>query len=433
MKITEDHNKLVAEALREHKKLMSRFAKDEDILADRYGVEEVFRPQYETVGSFTALSFFNLLGPLSDLTKKAELEGQVVVGDTILKVSERPERKNIYNSGERELFSLDIYPADGHESVPAYQITYMIEGPSDNITEYNAHIYRIDPEKPNDEYPERIAFGALFEDRKKGKENIRMSYRPDGRFDCFSEFVSVMDMLRPALDGYQLRSDAEIGWRHTNSGVPLVLKEDGGLAGPLAVHTIEIARNELLSKLLPWLAEKADRVHSALNERGMVWNEKMLTYNNWNQQVFTVPTSNPLQQAHYHENISLVTDFSAHIILTDKDETGKTIGVEVYPIHRYKDFLPDVIEAIRNGTFDREPSIKFDVGTNTLVRFSDACPDLLHMAMLYSYDDIGMIDDQRIDDPQFHDDDFSRYFERDEEEDWDEDLEEENAPTAPSM
>ena len=433
MKTTEDQNKLVAEALREHKDLMRRFAKNEGILADRYGVSEVFRPHYEPVGSFTALSFFNLLGPLSDLTKKAELEGPVVVGDTVFKVSERPERKNIYNSGERELFSLDIYPAGGQEAVPAYQITYNIEGSSDNITEYHAHIYRIDPEKPNDEFPERIAFGALFEDREKGERNIRMSYRPHGRDDCFSEFVSVMDMLRPALDGYQLRSDAEMGWRHTNSGVPLVLKEDGGLAGPLAVHTMEVARNELFSKLLPWLAEKADRIHSALNERGMVWNEKMLTYNNWNQQVFTVPTSNPLQQAHYHENISLVTDFSAHIILTDKDETGKTIGVEVYPIHRYKDFLPDVIEAIRNGTFDREPSIKFDSSTNTLVRFSDECPDLLHMAMLYSYDDIGMIDEQKIDDPQFHDDDFNRYFERNEEEDWDEDLEDEDAPTAPSM
>ncbi|WP_315921460.1 hypothetical protein [Mesorhizobium sp. SP-1A] len=425
MILTAEQNELVKDALWGHRYTMEQFEKGENPLDDEFG-SHVFHDQYDTQGSFASLSFFNLMDPLTALHEKAKAEGHVVIGGTTLKVTTALERKSIYQKKSESLFSLDIYPDVGLDDVPAYRITYEIEALKPGVSDYSAKLYRIDPNNPDDDLPERVGNGSFIEHSKEGKE-VRYSFRSPGRYIVFSEFAVVMNLLRPALEGYERRTDDMSFGMISNSGALDVLNADGGLPGPLTLYTLNLARTELSEKVLPWLADKSDKVYAALKERGMIWGEKMMLYNDLDDHVFVVPTSNPSQQAHLHENTSLISDYSAHIILTRKNEAGQNTDIKIYPIDRYKDFLPKIMEAINNDTFDRQPMIHFDLTTNSFIHFSDECPDLLDMAAFSSTCDLKQINEGKIDKLENQSTDFDRYHEEPEDE-MNDDLEEDDTP-----
>ena len=425
MILTAEQNELVKDALWGHNYTMEQFKKGENPLDDEFG-SHVFHDQYDTQGSFVSLSFFNLMDPLIALHEKAKADGHVVIGGTTLKVTTAPERKSIYQKKSESLFSLDIYPDGGIDDVPAYRITYEIEALKPGVTNYSAKLYRIDPSNPDDDLPERVGNGSFIQHSKEGKE-VRYSFRSPGRFIVFSEFAAVMNLLRPALEGYERRTDDMSFGMISNSGALNVLNADGGLPGPLTHYTLNLARTELSEKVLPWLADNSDKVYAGLKERGMIWDEKMMLYNDLDEHVFVIPTSNPRQEAHFHENTSLISDFSAHIVLTTKGDDGKNSDIKIYPIHRYKDFLPKIVEAINNDTVDRQPMIHFDLTTNSFIHFSDECPDLLDMAAFSSTCDLKQINEGEIDKLENQSTEFDRYHEEPEDE-MNDDLEEDDTP-----
>lgn len=424
---TTEQKKLINKALWGHNYTMEQFNNGEYQSDDRIGTV-VFQDQYETKGSFASLSFFNLFATLSTLHKKAEAEGSAVLDNgVLLKVTTPPEHKSIYPTEPKTLFSLDIHTDGGLENAPSYRIECEVDASNPEKIDYSADLYRIDPNKPEDEFPTHLGHGSFIELRKKG-EKVRILFREAGRSIVFSEFTAVMDLLRPSLEGHELRTEsANIGTMQ-NFGALEVLHADGGLPGPLTLHTLDHMRTQLSEKVLPWLAEKSDKVYAALKDRGMVWGKKMFRYND-DDNVFVVPTSNPSQQAHFHENVSICSDYSAHIILTRKNEAGQNTDIKIYPVHRYLDFLPNIVDAIENSASAVSPMIHFDLTTNSFVHYSDECPDLLELALFSNNCDLEIINEGGIDKKENSSTNFDRYYEKPEDDmDDDEDFDEDNTP-----
>lgn len=427
MNLTPEDKLLVEEALWGHNFTMERINNGEYLADDRISTI-AFDDESELKGGFASISICNLLEPLSALHKKADADGLVTLENGVtLKISKLTERKSIYPTEYETLLSLDIYLNEENESTPSYRIKYDVNASKSGSMEYLANLYRLDPNKPDDEYPTILGQGSFIEVTKK-KDEVRLLFRDAGRTIVYSEFAAVMNMLRPALHGYELRSNStNIGLLKNYAAVD-VLNTDGGLPGPLSAYTLNIMQTELANKLLPLIADKADKVYSSLKNRGMIWNQSMLCYHD-RDHVFIIPTSNTHQQAYFHENVSLCSEYSAHIILTTKNDAGENTDITIYPVDRSKDFLPDFVKSIEEGTLDASNMIHFDLSSNSFVHFSDECPDLLDMVCFANNCDLDILDQGKIDEKDNHDTDFGRYYGRYEDDfDEDDDLEDDDTP-----
>lgn len=406
---TAEQNELLEEALWGHNYNMEGFADGQNVLNEEHGTD-VFREEYETKGAFASLAFFNLLDPLTKLHETVEAEGQASFEGVSLRLTTKPERKSIFPKTSEKLFSFDIFPDDADQNVPAYRIAYYMETLKSNVLVYSAEIERVNPKMPNEERPETVGKGSFIENQKK-EDVIRYSCRSGGQFVVFSEFVKVMNMLKPVLNGHVIRTDVIEDISTSNGGAVDVVNADGGLPGELSLYTVDRIRTEIGKEAMPWLASNFDKVYAGLAARDLTWNNKMLVYNDLDDHVFIIPTSNPLQRSIFHENVSLNSDFSAHIILTQTNDEGQNTEIKIYPVDRYVDFLPEIIDGIGNGSIDREPMIQFDLTTKTFIHFSDECPDLLDMAVFSSTCDLEQINDGEADKKKRLKTDFQRYYE----------------------
>jgi len=425
MELNEKQKELVDEALWGHNYNMEGFSDGKNHFDEEYGTD-VFNEEYETKGAFASLAFFNLLDPLTKLHETVKAVGQVSFEGVTLRLTTKPERKSIFPKTSEKLFSFDIFPDDGDQNIPAYRISYDMDTSRSNLLQYSAEIERVDPTKPNEEHPATVGKGSFMENQKK-TDAIRYFCRSGGRFIVFSEFVKVMKLLEPVLYGHVIRTDVIEDISISNVGAVDLVNADGGLPRELSLYTINRIRTEIGKEAMPWLASNFDKVYAGLETRDLTWNRKMLVYNDLDDHVFIVPTSKPLQGAIFHENIALCTDFSAHIIVTQKNEEGQNTEIKIYPIDRKVDFLPTIIEGIGNGSIDREPMIHFDLTSKRFIHFSDECPDLLDMAVFSSTCDLKQINEGEADKKKRQKKEFQRYYEEPDC-DLDDDLDEDENP-----
>jgi hypothetical protein len=404
-----EQKKLIDDALWGHNFTMEQINNGEYLTDDRISTI-AFDDERELKGGFASMSICNLLEPLSALHKKAETDGLVTLENGVtLKISKLTERKSIYPTAYEPLLSLDIYLNEENESTPSYRIKYEVNASKPGSMDYLANLYRLDPNKPDDEYPTILGQGSFIEVTKK-KDEVRLLFRDAGRSVVYSEFAAVMNLLRPALRGYDLRSEnTNIGLLKNFDSVD-VLNADGGLPGPLSAYTLEHMQKAVARKILPLLANKSDKVYKALNDRDMTWGKKLLRYNDHDDHVFIIPTLTPLQRAYYHENVALCSNYSAHIIMTSINDDGLNTDIKIYAIDRGRDFLPDIVQSIENDDGEFSPMIHFDLATNSMAYFSDECPDLLDMAVFGNNCDLDIIDEGEVDNQANHSTDFDRYF-----------------------
>lgn len=245
-----------------------------------------------------------------------------------------------------------------------------------------------------------------------------------------SDFRAVMafsDALVRALPhrADQLAGKGERPYRIDGSYKALA-DADGGLPGPITSAAVDEYFLITARHVGYWASGRIPAIVANQIERGFVWGEKYLNFNDIDDSCCAVPTEVEGRSALFHENISLINDYRSYLAWVDTDDAGVPATLSVRMISS-EEMTGQVIDAFRRG--DAEPTLSIDFATGEVLladNYHDT--DLLHTFAFYlGVDDRmyvgGEMDGDDAGDCNVHDDFSDFYSSADDEFDLDDEIE----------
>lgn len=231
-----------------------------------------------------------------------------------------------------------------------------------------------------------------------------------------SDFRAVMafsDALVRALPhrADQLAGKGERPYRIDGSYKALA-DADGGLPGPITSAAVDEYFLITARHVGDWAARRIPAIVANQIERGFVWGEKYLNFNDIDDSCCAVPTDVEGRSALFHENISLINDYRSYLAWVDTDDAVAPSALSVRMISS-EEMTGPVIDAFRRGDAEPTLSINFTTGEVHLAdNYHDT--DLLHTFAFYlGVDDRmyvgGEMDGDDARECNVHDD-FSEYY-----------------------
>ncbi len=187
---------------------------------------------------------------------------------------------------------------------------------------------------------------------------------------------------------------------------------DGGLPGPITAAAVDEYFLVTARHVGDWAASRIPAIVANQVERGFLWGEKYLNFNDLDDSCCAVPTDVAGRTAVFHENISLINEYRAYLAWVDTDDAGdlETLSVRMIPSD---ETIGRVIDDFRKGPVEPTLSIDFATGEVSLAEnYHDT--DLLGTFAFYlAVDDKmyvgGKMDNEDREDCNVHTD-FSEYY-----------------------
>lgn len=229
--------------------------------------------------------------------------------------------------------------------------------------------------------------------------------------DDFRSFVAFSQSLMAAALCDWVDEDSEKKFYMDPSYKSLV-NADGGLPGAMTAAAVDEYFADTMREIARWAITRIPDIAANQKDRGFIWGEKYLNFNDIDDSCCAIPSDAPGRSAVFHENISLINEYRAYIAWTDTTSDGEASTLSVRMISSY-DNIGAIVDAFQTG--DIEPTLVVEIpsgNVTTAANFHDT--DLLGTFAFYlSVDDRmfveGEMDEDDRDDCNVHTD-FSDYY-----------------------
>lgn len=187
---------------------------------------------------------------------------------------------------------------------------------------------------------------------------------------------------------------------------------DGGLPGPITSAAVDEYFLITSRHVGDWAAGRIPAIVANQVERGFIWGEKYLNFNDIDDSCCAVPTEVEGRSALFHENISLINDYRSYLAWVDTDDAGVPATLSVRMISSAEMTGP-IVDAFRKGAAEPTLSIDFATGEVSLADNYHNTDLLGTFAFYLAVDDKmyvgGEMDADDNEDCNVHDD-FSEYY-----------------------
>jgi hypothetical protein len=275
-----------------------------------------------------------------DTLKLGNADGQVVTRSGITYKMEKGDTP--------DKITIKVGP-DG--PVPSFGLT-IGSGEKEKFLITEVQLLRIDPARPDYEYPERIASGTVLQRRDDGKISGHgfLSLRQ------VPEFVKAMDFFRPLMPAVSKPDPARKIGDIVLEDADKMRIDDGGLCGPATLAFAREAQASIAGIMMKWAAVAMPEVNDAMERRGFTWGKSYLNYNDLDNNAFAIPMPddnmcNP-RFALFHENISLISEYSAYVAIGTRGEHGILSNIELIGLDRSKDDTFEICATVNAGDFE---------------------------------------------------------------------------------
>lgn len=286
-----------------------------------------------------------LLKPLLELMSETDDEGFVEFSGVRL----------CYSAGRPRGDQKIIFHAEVHKDGLARASFELIEG----LGRTGGIIKTLSVSKLDSEerygLPQWLASGKFF-DTAYGAHKVGTARLPQ-----FKKFVEVMSMAKPILAAspYTLPEIPEgaesqsIEFRH----LP-ILEIDGGLAGDLSLRAARLVQVSNFEKIFDWAKDALPAVYQAEVNRGFIWNQKYLEWNDLDNRSCAIVTGDD-RIAVFHQDISLSAKNCTYIA-SAKLVDGEVTNIEVYGFDRSAVSIYQVVEEFSTGKLEATPVASYD-------------------------------------------------------------------------
>jgi hypothetical protein len=186
--------------------------------------------------------------------------------------------------------------------------------------------------------------------------------------DDFRSFTAFADALKRALPhrADQLSGKDERKYPIDPSYRALA-DADGGLPGPVTTAAVEEYFLITSRHVSDWAARRIPEIVATQTERGFVWGEKYLNFNDIDDSCCAIPTQVEGRSALFHENISLINDYRSYIAWVDSNDDGSPASLSVRMISSDEN-TGQIVDAFRKG--EASPTLSMDFASRD-VFFAD--------------------------------------------------------------
>jgi hypothetical protein len=129
--------------------------------------------------------------------------------------------------------------------------------------------------------------------------------------------------------------------------------QDGGVCGQATLAFAREAQAQIAETVMTWAAVAMPEVNDAMERRGLTWQRSYLNYNDLDNNAFAIPVpddgrGNP-RFALFHENISLISDYSAYIAIGTRHDRGLLGNIDLIGLDRSRDDAFAACAAVNSG------------------------------------------------------------------------------------
>lgn len=246
-------------------------------------------------------------------------------------------------------------------------------------------------------------------------------------FPAISDFTRSFIAAAPHFrDSYLGMSDEGL----LNDEFAALRDADGGVLGDHTMEAFDVFFTRAATHVCDWAAPVVDNTYQAQVDRGFVWGEKYLNFNDLDDSSCAIITDKPGRSAVMHENTSLFSDFRRFVAWVDRDPSGSSPTLSVRML-RYDESLSEAVAALRND--ELASTLEYDLVTRTVTKAANFHETrLIEMFHFYLNEDhklfaLGNMDADGADDCHVETD-FSE-LDRDPDGEFDEDFDDDDAET----